>query len=1281
MSDAHIGPYEIIDRIGEGGMGVVYRGRDSTSGACVAVKTARSENRHALSSLRSEIEALARIRHASIVRILDHGAKDGVPWYAMELLEGETWEDYKIILWPPLFEAGPPSQGQSAGESQAFDATVPRRGARASTPAPVPAAEQSVVDTTIRYSGERRAQIKPKAGAGQLLEVLSRARKLCTALTVLHEAGFVHRDLKPSNVFLVDGRPVLTDLGIVSRFRGAVGRERIEVSGRLMGTVRYMAPEQAQGQLVDARADLYAFGMMLFETITGRLPFSASTADAWLEAVLHKPAPALSAFVEDVPPELDELVASLLRREPRERIGHADDVARMLELLGAEPDALAPSSTRTYLYRPQMAGRESPRLVLEQAIARTQMGLGELVLIGGESGVGKTVLASEAAREATLRGLSVVTGECLPINLGNYTAVDLQSSPLHPLRPLLEHTVDLCQTGGEAITQRLLGEGRGKVLAAYEPSLAQLPGVAAQSIQELPGELAQRRLLETMKVLLQSLVLETGPLLLLIDDLQWADEITRTLLAYLADGDLATMKVLIVGTYRADEVQPSLAELRDRSSVRRIDLERLDEQSVGSMVSDMLALRQPPPGFVAFLTRHSEGNPFFVAEYLRLAAAEQLLRREDGHWTFEVDEDTAEAYQRLSLPDSLKDLVERRLKGLSKRARDLLEVASVLGRETDRALLVAVAGGDDDAMDDAIGQLVVRQILEAESGVFRFAHDKLRETTYAAIPEARRRDLNRAAAVAMESRATSPDDPVDHGRLAHFWSEAEVWPKAVDALEKSAQSALQEYANEQAIGIFQSVFEICEREGIDVGSTRRGQWQRGLAEASSALGRDFQGRRHLEQALVHLGQPALPEGGFAQGLAMCKELSLLILQNYLRPLFRFKSGLARVRTAESAIAYNRLLENMLRNNETVLAVYANMRNVRLAERVPPRPALARGYAMLSYITCLTPLQGVAARIARRALKVAEDLGSEATIAYVITRVMAYQETVGLWGDAQAGAERALEIAHRLGDSKQVDEVHQTRGVGLYVEGRFEDRLQGLQACLESAIERGDSMYEGFSRSGLMECYVRLGMDAEAKANLPELERWGRGEREQSEAVWAHGAAAMAAWHLADEHKARAEADRALALMRQSPPQVFLLTPPLWELCEFYMALAERNADATHADAAVVRGHLEELVAIFNKFAALIRAARPYAKLAEAGLAWRSGRAAKASQLWQQALTMAEAMQAKHAQARACYELGRHAEGEMRTRRLDEAIRLFEEMQTKPELARAREAKASGRVAL
>ena len=384
------GPYRVLGVIGQGGMGVVYRARHEATGEEVAVKTVRVRRRFLLHRIRREVNALARIRHPGLVRIIETGQTDGLPWYAMELLVGVTLQEYfrRAVPGPPG-TTNPPdpgagglteadfvlATGDTGGASPAAS-TMTRQ--TVSGPDPGATVALSLTNTTATQgprepptlasgsspgtvaitgmsrlpSGDQGATAGDPAGRpgsttrshaavplGEWRTFLGLISRLCGTLAYLHGEGVVHRDIKPQNVFLrPDGTPVLLDFGLAAYF-GADGRESLEVGVKVEGTPEYMAPEQIRGELVDARADLYSIGCLLYEGITGRVPFLGSTPANTLRAHVKVPPIPPRVLRNDVPDELDALILRLLAKDPGERLGHARDVVVELTRIGAEvPD-------------------------------------------------------------------------------------------------------------------------------------------------------------------------------------------------------------------------------------------------------------------------------------------------------------------------------------------------------------------------------------------------------------------------------------------------------------------------------------------------------------------------------------------------------------------------------------------------------------------------------------------------------------------------------------------------------------------------------------------------------------------------------------------------------------------------------------------------------------------------------------------------------------------------------------------------------------------------------
>ena len=838
------GGYRVEGVLGRGGMGVVYRAVRVATGQRVALKTVRSETVSKLASIRREIEAMSQIEHPGVARILDHGVEKGVPWYAMELLEGFTLRDHIRAR----FEDEPRRKTVTTHRGPAV-----RLDLEATAPAP-----ELGMDFAQRVL---QAQEPPRWTAAPVLQtVLDTFLGICESLAALHLRGIIHRDLKPENVFVEGDRIVLVDFGIAVRFGDS---REYEIDGQgFAGTPEYAAPEQILDRNIDARADLYAIGCMLYECLTGRPPFIGT--DVSEVVSLHLAAtPALpSALVAGVPPSLEALVMRLLAKRPSDRIGFANDLGMSLIAEGArrrqreDRPTSVPSSS--YVYRPEFVGRTAVMRRLE-GMMRGNAATERRALIRGESGVGKTRILRELAARAVQSRTVVVIAQCAGVGSSSGAAEGAFTAPLHPFRAFLLRVADLCRERGKDEARRLLGSN-GRLLLAFEPLLGEWVASSPGSLPEktettLTPDMARARLFGALR---DTFYAYAGgrPMLILIDDLQWADELTVGFLASFQSLDLDAHRTSVVCTYRADESVEHLRALETQPGVALLSLDRLAPSAVGDMLRGMLALPVAPPAFTEFMMRQSEGNPFFVAEYLRAAIDHGLLQRDSaGRWQLQIDdgkEDLTASW--MPTPPSIRDLMERRIAQLEAPAQTLLSAAAVLEREFDADLLVELAGVTDR---EALQTLRRREILEeGNAGLLRFAHDRIRQLAYRRIGASDLCTWHHRAAQALESfHGSGPGRTLALPAIALHWQRAGVHDRAAEYYTMVGDLARASYAHGEALDAYRSAAHAARALMAAPAADPNDAWSNALrqilereADVLTVLGRPEQARHVLEEA-------------------------------------------------------------------------------------------------------------------------------------------------------------------------------------------------------------------------------------------------------------------------------------------------------------------------------------------------------------------------------------------------------------------------------------------------
>ena len=592
------------------------------------------------------------------------------------------------------------------------------------------------------------SQLMPGGSIAELLEQSDDRRlsvedalrltiEVAEALDHAHGHGVVHRDLKPANVWrAADGSVRLGDFGLAA----TTDQSRLTVEGLVVGTVAYLAPEQAVGRSPDARSDLYSLGALLYELLTGRPPFLGEDAVTVISQHLSTPPVSPSWHNADVPPPLEAIVLRMLAKDPQDRPASARaviDELRRIELTSHDDLPAPASSPPKLLTYGRFVGRAAELQLLTRAYDEAASGKARLVMVVGEPGIGKSRLVEELAVYASVRGAAVCWGHCYEGELGM------------PYLPFVEAFRSYVR---ERSDEQLRAE-----LSSGAPEVATLVSELRQRFSDLPssppldGDAERMRLFEGVCAFVRNAAVD-APIVLLLDDLHWADKPSLLMLQYMAR-NIRRDRVLIVGTYRdveLDRTHPladAVAALRREHLYDRVLLRGLPPEEVKALI-DAVDDQDSPPTFVELIHRETEGNPFFVAEILRNLVEAGALSRVDGQWTGTVEEIAQ------NLPEGVREVIGRRLSRLSDDCNRMLTVGAAMPGGFSLELVAAVLGVDDDRVLDLLDEALEAQVLRERgdaAGTYQFNHALIRQTLYGELSTPRRVRMHRQISVALET--------------------------------------------------------------------------------------------------------------------------------------------------------------------------------------------------------------------------------------------------------------------------------------------------------------------------------------------------------------------------------------------------------------------------------------------------------------------------------------------------------------------------------------------------
>lgn len=595
-----------------------------------------------------------------------------------------------------------------------------------------------------------------KAHGFEIGDFLLVAIRLADTLGQIHQRRVVHKDIKPHNIIIQPESKVvkLTDFGIASLLSRE--NQQLQNPDLLEGTLAYMSPEQTgrMNRAIDYRTDFYSLGVTFYEMLAGQLPFTAQDPMALVHCHMAHQAEPLEQVNPQVPPMLAAIIAKLMAKTAEARYQSAYGLKHDLEqcwqswqvLRRIEPFPLGEKDVALELQISQkLYGRQAQVTALMEAFERVSRGATEMMLVSGYSGIGKSSLIAEIHKPLVAQGGFFIAGK-----FDQYQRNVPYASLIAAFRELVRQLLTESEEGVAAWRAKILLAlgGNGAVVTAVIPEVALLIG-EQPPVAALPAVEAQNRFNLTFKQFVRVFATAQHPLVIFLDDLQWADAASLKLISLLLT-DLEMVYLLFVGAYRSNEVSPAhplmltLDDLRQQETViQEISLLPLQATHLNELIGDSLGLSVEQVRPLAELVwRKTDGNPFFVNEFLKTLVAEKVLRLKTDRWSWDLPR-----LEKLGITHNVVELMAGKIQKLPMVTQTVLRLAACIGSRFDLHTLAIVyeegLAETAAALWTAVEEGLVlpighkyKYVSETETQVtYKFVHDRVQQAAYSLIPD------------------------------------------------------------------------------------------------------------------------------------------------------------------------------------------------------------------------------------------------------------------------------------------------------------------------------------------------------------------------------------------------------------------------------------------------------------------------------------------------------------------------------------------------------------------
>ena len=1113
--------------------------------------------------------------------------------------------------------------------------------------------------------------------------------QIASGLHHIHHLGIVHLDLKPSNVLVSeDGRAKLMDFGLAIESRQVLDR-------KIRGTLHYMAPEVLRQDRIDSRADLYALGMTLYETVTGALPGYGRPTIEVIRMHLDEEVRPPTSINPRVPPALEAVILKLLEKDPRHRFQSAAALLQAVAAAAGKGDPTAELLVgRGELFAAPLIGRRAEVDQLTTLIGEARDGRGTGVVIAGAEGVGKSRIVRDVTLRAQLDGARVFSGRC-PVNRKTIYA------PFFEIFQQMLLAVNPEADVGEEIRRLLrpvVGSSGPETSSPQQGQKYRMYNRVVQSMQDLYGFL--------------SVGAETAgsPLILVIEDLQWADPSTIELFTFLI-GEARHNRLLVIGTVTLEtggeaaleSATPSIAFWEQRAregSFPIIRVETLPEPLVREHVQSLLGESEIPEEFGRWMLWESAGSPLAIRRIVDYLIAHEYLTWHPSGWSIDL-----ERLRTLRIPGGPGSILMEKVDALSPEWRELLEIAAIIGETTELELLTQVSSLEPETLYAATHELAKEGLIDESSDgrLVSFPQLNLRVAIYNTIPERRRAELHQRVAEALEPAANGGSNQLV-GQVAWHYSRANDIERGIRYSIEAGDLASHTLAHEGATEFYRVALEMMDLGGIE--EARKAEVREKLADAYYRRD-DYRSAIHAYQFLLKSIQARHPDDEANADVArVMKKIGKVLARrgDHDAAMTYYQGALAIYerlgRTIDVAEMYNRLAWLYRVRDDLDTARETAERALALLDEQEPTVVLGYVKNILGLIEFARGDWQKSRGLLEEALAIGRTLESEQLCKVASMNLGNTVWKLGEWDAALAQFRQNLERSESEGDLWDLVTAYNNVGVVEYGRGNFQTAVELFEKSVRIDEKIGAVEHEALARENLADALEMLGrwddafehyrrctslegFDETRSSRLSVYVPFARLMRKRGDLAKAHEYAqkALAAGERARDEDLIAEASYALATVedeRGHPEDAEKHLARAIGIFEDHHTLhGLARAHTAAATVALQRGRVDDAVRHATLAEQHARRLGDRFSLAQADWAWGKIHGARGER--EAATTRFESARAAFEELDTPYELGRllfdvgllREEPEEATETIRGAVRVFERLNATRDLERAR----------